>query len=245
MYPILFSIGRINVYTHGLLIAVGAAIGGVLIYSLAKKENLKTALIFDMIVYSLLAGLVGSRLLYVILYHDQFASVKEMFFIWYGGLVSYGGIIGGILAAALFIKIKKESVSRWFDIGIMGLLVGWAFGRVGCLLAGDSLGIASDAKIAIWGRIPTQLFESVWVLLSAVICYLVYRNKNKWSLPNGIVFFFGVALYSLGRFLIDFFRAEEKVFTFLKAGQIGSIVIFTLAIIFGYWLYKKKDLTQQ
>jgi phosphatidylglycerol:prolipoprotein diacylglycerol transferase len=230
MYPILLSIGRVNIYTHGFMIALGAIVGGLVIYFLAKKDNLNIAILFDLIIYSLLGGFVGARLLYIVLYPHQFNGILDMLAIWYGGLVSFGGLAVGLFVAWLVLKAKKEPIYKWFDIGIIGLLVGWAIGRIGCLLNGDSLGILSVSKIAIWGRIPTQLFESFWSLVVAGICFWLLAKK-KAILPDGMIFWFGLGSYALGRFVIDFFLDENKIFLSLKPGQIGSIILFLLAFI--------------
>lgn len=240
MYPIIWHFGRLSIYTHGVMIALGAIAGGVILYLIARKQNYRTDFLFDIIVYSLFGGIIGAHILYVILYHNQFESFKEILFIWNGGLVSYGGIIGGFLVAWLFLYLKKENVLRWFDLGIIGLMIGWAFGRIGCLLNGDCVGIISAAKIAIWGRIPTQLFESIWVAVVALICYLGLKIKNERQLPDGIIFLAGIGLYALGRFVIDFWREETLFIWFMKASQFGSLVLLILTIIAIIILIKKE-----
>jgi len=244
MYPILFSFGRLNVYSHGLMMAIGAIAGGLVIFYLAKRKNLETNFVLDLCVYTLLAGIIGSRILYVVLYFNQFQNFREVFFIWYGGLVSYGGIAGGFLFAYLYLKAKKQSILKWFDIGIIGLLIGWAFGRVGCLLNGDSFGLISQSKIAIWGRIPTQVFESMWVIIAATLCYMGLGFKEKRQLPDGIIFISGLGLYALGRFVIDFYRDEPTIIWFLKGSQVGSLIIFILAILAILYLIKKNISTK-
>ena len=83
MYPILFNIGPVNFYSHGLLIALGALVGGGLIFYLAKRENLNRRHLIDLLLYSLVAGVLGARILYLILYYYQFANLKEMWFLEY------------------------------------------------------------------------------------------------------------------------------------------------------------------
>lgn len=240
MYPILLSVGRINVYSHGLMIAIGAAIGGYLVYVLAKRRGLNTSILFDVIVYSLLGGLVGARLLYLILYPNQFSGFIAMISIWYGGLVSFGGIVAGLFIAWAILKAKKEPVSQWFDIGIIGLFVGWIFGRIGCLLNGDSLGIMSASKIAIWGRIPTQIFESILAMLITILCLWLLRKKADLKLPDGLIFLIGIGTYGLGRFIIDFYLDENNFFLFLNTSQIGSIILFLIALIITFYILKSK-----
>src|SRR3989344_3914018 len=131
MYPILFHLGSVNFYTHGLMIALGAVLGGAIIFYLAKKEDLSRKYLLDTLIYSLFVGIIVARIAYLIFYYYQFSSWKDMFLIWYGGLVSFGGFVGGFLAAALILKKRHENVLRWFDLGIVGVLAGWAIGKVG------------------------------------------------------------------------------------------------------------------
>lgn len=241
MYPILFSLGKIHVFTHGLFMALGGITGGLVIFFLAKKQHLKTDFILDLCFYALLAGIIGSRILYVILYYSDFSSFKEVFFIWNGGLVSYGGIIGGLTISWLFLKAKKEPVLKWFDIGIIGLMVGWAFGRIGCLLNGDSYGIISFSKIAIWDRIPTQIFESIWSLIIAFLFVFVgLKINNKMKLPDGVIFFVGLFMYAIGRFIIDFWRDEPTTIWFMKTGQFGSLLVLIFVILALSYLLKRE-----
>jgi len=240
VYPILFSVGKVNVYTHGLMIILGAIIGGLIIYYLAKKKQYETSFLFDTIVYSLLGGLIGARILYVILYYYQFADLKEMLFIWYGGLVSYGGIIGGVLVAALVLRIRKQNIWQWFDIGIIGLMVGWAIGRIGCLLNGDSLGIVLNSRIAIWGRAPVPLFESIWAILVAAFCYFLLKRKGKTFLPDGLIFWIGLGLYVFGRIGLDFLRDEEAMLWFLKTGQVGSLLLLIVMGLIIFLIVRKR-----
>ena len=241
-YPILFHIGKINFYTHGLMMVLGAALGGVILYNLAKRDNKRTDFIFDLVIYVILGGLVGARILYLILYYNQFAGFREMLMIWYGGLVSYGGLIGGFTVAYFVIRAKKENILGWFDIGSIGLFAGWAIGRIGCFLTNDSLGVASNSILAIGGRLPVTLFESVWSLVVAVAGYLLWRIRDKVRLPEGAIFLVTIGLYALGRFVIDFFRQEDVFFLGLKAGQVGSLAVFIIAVGILAVLWKKRRL---
>ncbi len=240
MYPIIFSIGELNIYSHGLLIAIGAVLGGLIIFYLAKKRNLSRSFLFDVLVYSLFAGIIGGRILYVIFYYYQFPNWHDMFLIWKGGLVSLGGVLLGFFVAFLILKRHNQNILRWFDIGIIGLLFGWSMGRIGCFLTGDVPGIISTGKIVIWGRIPISLYESILCLILGIILfYLYFYRKNiieKFS--DGFIFFIGLAGYSLGRFVIDFWR-QERMIGFVKIGQIGTLVIFLAVIVILYFYYLK------
>lgn len=239
MYPILFSLGKVNFYTHGLMIAIGCLVGGWVIFKLAKREKLPTNFLFDLLVLSLFFGIIGARITYVIIYYYQFENWFEMLFVWYGGLVSFGGMIFGFLTAALILKRKKQPILPWFDLGIIGFLVGWTFGRIGCFLAGDVPGIVSASRFAIWGRMPVALFEAIWSLGVAGILFYFYTFQRNWlvKFPPGLIFFSGLALYAVGRFGIDFYR-EEPIFYLFKGGQIACLVLLlaiSLILVFKYF----------
>lgn len=241
MYPILFSIGPINIYTHGLMMAIGVLVGGGIIFCLAKKEQMPRNFLFDLLIYVFFAGIIGARILYVIFYSDQFTYWREMFYIWNGGLISYGGIVGGFLVAAWILKRKKQDILRWFDIGIIGVLIGWAFGRLGCFFSGDIPGVDSSSWLAVRGQIPVSLFEAVWVLILGIFLYLLSQKKQEFlRRRSGLIFFLGMAGYFLGRFIIDFWRAEPIVL-YLKAGQIGALLLFLISAGFLVKIFFEKD----
>lgn len=245
MYPILFSIGKVNFYTHGLMMALGCVVGGLIVYLLAKRKKYPTHFLLDTFIYSIFFGILGARLVYVIIYYYQFSNWREMFFIWYGGLVSLGGLFFGFLTAYLMLKKRKQNVFGWFDIGIIGLLFGWAIGRIGCFLAGDTPGIISSSKIAIGGQIPVALFESIWALISGMILLILFIKKKDFvaRFPSGFLFSLGWELYLLGRFFIDFFRTDSDLLIGLKASQITSLLLFILIglCLTHLYFYSKKE----
>jgi len=238
MYPILLSFGQVNIYTHGVMIALGVVLGGGIIFYLAKKEHLSRKFLFDLLVFSLFGGIVGARIVYVIFYYYQFTNWHEMFFIWRGGLVSFGGIIGGFLVSYFILKKRRQNIWQWFDLGIIGLLAGWTIGRIGCLLSGDVPGIASSSKIAIWGQIPVSLFEAIWSFVIAGFLFYLVLWQKKWvqTWTSGSLFWGGLALYGLGRLVIDFWR-DERVILIIKGGQIVSLLVFLLALGILIWQY--------
>lgn len=235
MYPIFFHIGMVNFYSHGLMIALGAIVGGGLIYFLAKRENFNRRFLIDLLLYSLVAGVLGARILYLILYYYQFANLKEMWLFWQGGLVSFGGFFFGFLVAGLYIWKKGESILKWFDIGIIGLFFGWVLGRIGCYFTGDIAGVNPHLSV--------PLLEAGWSLILAFGLFYLYWRKNIFLFYKpGMMFYIGLIGYFLGRFIIDFWRQEPIIIFHLRGGQIGSLsIIIILAVIF-YWLYIKEFL---
>ncbi len=236
MYPVLFTVGNMVFYTHGLLVAIGSLIGGYLIYLLAKKKNFETNFIFNLLILSLFVGIIGARLTYIVSYYYQFSNWNEMLSIWNGGMVSFGGIAFGYLFAYIYLKKKNAPVFEWFDIGTIGFLFAWAFGRVGCYLTGDTPGLFSLSKFAIYNEIPVALFEAIWSLvLGLVFLYLYFRKNEKLTkFGPGVIFYSGLGLLMIGRFVIDFYRDDVIVFIGLSYGQLASLLT---AILISVCLY--------
>jgi len=244
MHPIVFQVGNLVVYSHGLLAAVGILIGSFFIGWLAKRHGLKLREYWDMILYSILAGLVGARLGYVILYYHEFSRFREIFYIWQGGLVSYTGLIFGFGMAAWWLYLKKQKIAPWLDVGILGVLLGWGIARIGCFLAGDLIGKVTESRLGIifptidfLPRFPVALFEAVGVFLLFGI--LIYLFQKKTTFP-GLIFILGVAGYALIRFGVDFWR----IYSFgpqpaLNLSQIFSLIVLVISIIILIYLKRK------
>ena len=227
MYPIIYSFGLIKIYSHGLMMVLGIIFGGFILYQFIKKEKMRTDLVMEILIYSVLAGFLGAKLLFIILYSNRFDNI---FYLINGGMVSFGGMAGGLVATILVLKNKKQNILKWLDISSIALMLGWAIGRIGCFLNGDSLGIPTLSILGIWGRFPTPLFESMWLLLISGVCFWLYqKNKNRW-LP-GTIFSLAIGLYGFGRFFIDSVKDESIWFWQLKYGQIGALILIISALL--------------
>ena len=226
MYPELFKIGNLTIYTHGVLAVLGIIVGSYILLSLAKKSGLDTSFLFDNIVYSVLVGIIGARLTYFFLYREQFDSFSEIIYLWQGGMVSYGGFIPGFMAFFLLLKSQKTKISDWLAISSIAFPAGLFFGRLGNIFAGEYAGFSTNSKINLDGFIPVTLYEGILVLLLAVTNYFLYRkNVNKGNLFAWFIF-----SYSLGRFIIDFWRDEGKLILNISTGQAASLILGAVAI---------------
>lgn len=230
MYPIIFSIGNVNIYSHGVMIVLGAFIGGYFIYKLAKKEKLMNFLILELAIVVMLAGFIGARLMYVLLYPDQFPGLIDKLSFWNGGMVSYGGMIGGFIGAAIYLKWKKQNVLQWFDISIFGFFIAWGVGRIGCFLNGDVAGLLSLSKYTIQARFPVPLYESALVLVIAGVLYKVFETKKAVWL-KGTFFSLAFMFYGLGRFVIDFWRDDAYFMGPFNYSQLGDLLTIGFSII--------------
>ena len=140
------------------------------------------------------------------------------------GFVVYGGVIAGILAANIYCKIKKLHFLSYLDVAVPSIALAQGFGRIGCFLAGCCYGHESDLPIAVTFKnssyapngiplFPSQLVSSAFDFAHFfVLCALARKNKT----PGRIGAFY-LIFYSIGRFIIEFFRGD------LERGNVGTL----------------------
>lgn len=239
MYPILFSTPWFNVYSYGLLIALGYALGTILILREARREGLNSEAIFDMLLLQLVVGICGSRLLFVLEYTPEKLNFKDFFAFEQGGLTFYGAVISSFIFDLLYLKFRKIPFWKVMDCIGFGLPAGIAVARLGCLMNGCCYGTSSDSPWAMTftyagpgGHHPTQLYES----LGAVFIFLLLRYLRAWRRNYGEIFLAGTALYGIIRFFIEFVRAENPV---VIAGLTMAQIIGILALAASAVAWKK------
>lgn len=232
MYPILFSVGSLTFYTHGVFAVVGIIFGIIFIYNILKKE-VASGYILDNIIISVALGILGARLAYVMAYWDQYSSYKEALSFYGGGFVSFGGMITGAIVLALILKAQKENILHWFDVTATGFFLGLAMGRIGEIFAGEFSGVATNSNFLQaylgTGVVAVPVFETLLCVLLFSVGFYILKQKNKYkegfALSVLLLFYFGI------RFIIDFQRVESKLFMDLSLGQMVSIVLFIFSAI--------------
>lgn len=235
MYPILFSTPWFNVYSYGLLIALGYTLGTVLILREARRDGLDTNAIFDMLLLQLIVGICGSRLLFVLEYTPDKLNFRDFFAFEQGGLTFYGAVISSIIFDLLYLKYRKMPFWRVIDCVGYGLPAGIALARIGCLLNGCCYGTSCSlpwamrfASAGAGTYHPTQLYESLGAL---AIWYLLYRLR-QWRRNYGELFLACMASYGLLRFFIEFVRAENPVLLLgMTMAQIIGLLMIAAAFV--------------
>ncbi len=242
MHPVLFSFGPVHLYSYGFLVAIGVLCAILFLKSHASYIAVDSDTIIDLAVTTVLSGFAGARIYYVIQFWEHFSTDPlSVIKIWEGGIVLYGGLIGGVIGFSIFIFIKKLPLWSLLDLFVIATSIAQGFGRLGCFLNGCCYGRETNLP---WGvkfpfsesvLHPTQLYESLFSFLLAGFLYLFWkRNRNKIGLTS-IAYFI---LYPIGRFVIEFFRGDQaKIFLNLSLAQwvsIGFICATSLiAIIYG------------
>ncbi len=224
MHPILFSIGSFNIYSYGVMLALAFIAGTLFAQKRAQKAGVDRNKILDLILYLLISGVVGARVLFIVInwqyYKDNFADIIK---VWEGGLVFYGGLILALTAGIYYLRKNKLPILKAADILGPSVAMGVAIGRIGCFLNGCCYGKNPN--------IPTQLFESGWALIVFFILLAIERYKKF----DGFLFWFFLLFYSLGRFVIEGIRYYEFNYILwagLTISQIISVILGVIALVF-------------
>ena len=174
--------------------------------------------ILDLTILLIMSGVIGGRIMFVILDLEYFKTRPlDIFKLWEGGLVWYGGLILAVISGAVFLRIYRMPILKTADLMMPYVALGQAIGRIGCFLNGCCYGKTP--------ALPTQLFESAAML----IVYLILRRRVP---SNGRTFFLYLILYSVFRFFNEFIRGDNMLAVMgLTFSQFISVIIFTAAAI--------------
>lgn len=149
MHNELMSVGNLTFYGYGLMIALGIIAAYVSAERRAKSHGLKNELIFGLTVTCAITGILGAKLLYIIVDIKNIIADPSILLDISNGFVVYGGIIIGILCGWIYCRKKKLFFLDYFDIGMPSIALAQAFGRIGCFLAGCCYGRPTDSWIGI------------------------------------------------------------------------------------------------
>ncbi len=232
------TIGPVTIHGYGVMSAVGIIAAYLMIERRAMKKKLDYEKVFGLLITCLIFGYTGSKLLYLLtILPEVLADPGSILDHLSGGWVVIGGILGGILGGYIYCAWNRLPKWKFFDTALAGVALAQGFGRIGCFLAGCCYGAATDSWIGIAFNhssyapngvrmIPTQLISSG---LDFLLCaFLVWYDRKKLKNPGEVTALY-LSLYSLGRFVLEFFRgdAARGAVGILSTSQF--IGLFTLA----------------
>jgi phosphatidylglycerol:prolipoprotein diacylglycerol transferase len=220
----------------------------------AEKLHLDSNYIFSFLVFGLLGGFLGAKILYLLTIIKELVKDPSPLLNPSNGFVVYGGIIGGIAAVLLYCKVKKLPFLRYLDLLIPSLALAQGFGRIGCFLAGCCYGIRMNGPFSVVFQhsafapngvalFPSQIVSSCFDFLNAlVLCILARHNKKE-----GNIMAFYLIFYSAGRFCIEFFRGDldRGAVGILSTSQFISILIMAAGIFMYVFVNRRKNVPQE
>lgn len=253
MFPTLIKIGWFELHSYGLFLAIAFLAGIYIAVKNAEKKGFDPNRVMNISMIIIISSLAGSRFLYVIFHLDEFKGnyldiinpFQSSGEFGIAGLTMLGGLIFAIFSVLFYAKIKRIGFFVIADIISPSIALGIGITRIGCFLNGCCFGKECNLP---WGMVfnpdspagyffynkhihPTQLYSS----LGGFIIFFILIYMKKYKLFDGFIFLCFTFLYSIERFVIDFFRYYEKEMVFITIKNVGISV--NQAICIGLFLF--------
>ena len=263
------SIGSLEIYWYGVIIAVGFGLGLWVYLSHNRRCGIHPDEGLDIILWSMLGAIVGARAYYVAFQWDHYKdNLKEIFNLRGGGLAIYGGIIGALIVAFIVCRSKKLPMLPVADAAFPGVMLGQAIGRWGNFFNMEAFGtnttlpwgMTSDtisnylsrhqAALAAQGVVvdpampvhPTFLYESLWNLIGVAVLLLWLFPRRSY---DGQITLGYTAWYGLGRFFVEGLRTDSLMWGSVRVSQALGGVLFIVAagLMLAIFLWSRKPMT--
>jgi len=239
-------IGRLEIRWYSVLIITGIFLSYYIARRRAEKEGVNPEHLDEVLVYGIIAGVIGARIYYVAFRWDYYSkNFSEIFKIWHGGLAIHGAVIAAILTGFLYTRLKKNvsfTFLQGLDIFTGVLPLGQAIGRWGNFFNYEAFGVPTNLpwKMFVPENFrpmefrnyeyfhPTFLYESLWDFLVFYALTVYYRKYRK---RFGEITALYLILYSIGRFFIEGLRVDSLMLGNYRIAKIISLIFIAIGII--------------
>ncbi len=247
--PFVLQIGPLSIRWYGLLFATGVLLGTWLAQREAIRRGEDPDQLLNVIVYGVMAGLIGARLYYVLFNWGYYGSRPlKILAVWEGGLAIHGGLLAGGLTAVIYSVRKRLPVLTYLDIMAPSAPLGQAIGRWGNFFNQEAFGTPTDLPWKLYIEPyhrppdlatfeyfhPTFLYESLWNFLVFAILYFLLRRRLQRI--SGALLLCYVGLYSVGRFFVEGLRIDSLMLGPLRAAQVMSLALIAVSLVGLAWL---------
>ena len=244
------TIGGFTIACYGIIMALSMLAGLWIACWQAKRTGQNKEVYMDFVIYAIIFSLIGARLYYVAFSWDSYKDdLWQIFNTRGGGMALYGSVIGAIVTAIVYCKVKRYNFFLLADTAVGGLVLGQIIGRYGNFFNREAFGEYTDSLLAMRLRVdqvhpanitelmrehmqtvegvsyiqvhPTFLYESLWNVMVLVLI-LVYKKRKKF---NGEIFILYMVGYAIGRAWIEGLRTDQ-----LQIGRTGIAVSQVLAV---------------
>lgn len=237
MNPIFLQLGPFSIRYYGILMVLGFILGYFILKKLIKEKNLNID-VDDFFFYMIIATIVGARLFHVLFYDFSyyFSNPIKIFYIWEGGLASHGAIIANVLLVWWYSKKHNINFYDIADILVIPFALGACFIRIGNFINQELVGKETTSffgyKFDGYEKLrhPVQLYQAFTNFLLFTILYFFRK------LPRGVVFWLFILIYSIFRFITEFFK--DLPFYYLTLAQYLSIIMFAISSYYLIRIYK-------
>jgi len=248
MHPVLLKIGSLTITWFGVMMAVSflAGMAGWVFIGRARGRNLDYC--SDLVVWVMVSGILGARIAYVAANAGKYLEKPwEVFFIFQGGLIYYGGLVGAGAGLVVFALKRKERLLPLLDFAVTSVPLAHIFGRIGCFLNGCCFGKITQSRLSVrfpydsqpWHSHvqqfpdtfvrfcreslpvhPVQIYEALGNALIYVILVWSYRRRPA----DGIILCLYLILYPALRFFMEFLRGDPRD----KIGPLASAQVISI-----------------
>ncbi len=247
--PRMFSIGSLNIYFYGMIIAAGLLLAVCYAWKRAREFGIKEDDLTDGVLWIVPLAVICARLYYCIFKWEDYAGDPiSILYINKGGLAIYGGVIGAVLGIIVHCKIKKIKLPALLDLVSLGFLIGQCIGRWGNFFNREAFGAETDffLKMGLWNtqtgafeyHHPTFLYESLWNLAGFVgLHFLSKRRKYDGQIALGYV-----AWYGLGRAMIEGLRTDSLYWGVFRVSQLlAAVSCFAAVVVLMLLSFRRHD----
>ncbi len=252
--PEIGSLGGLLLTWHGVFVAVAIAAGVYVAVQIGQRKGFTEDDAYTVALVGVPAGIIGARVLFVAENWHLFEDAPlDVFRINEGGISIYGAIIGGVLGSWVYGMWRGLPIGRGLDAAAFGLILGMAIGRLGCLVAGDTLARSSDlpwaveythvnsANFGLPPQHPAVAYELLGDLLIFGLLFVLWRVYRK----DGLIFFSCLGIYSIMRFGLNFLRLDSKT---IAGGDLNVMQMVALGVLIvslvGFVYYWRKPAAQ-
>jgi len=250
--PIAFHLGGLEVHWYGIIIGFGILLGLYLAMREAARLSVDQNIIADLCIWAIPVSIICARIYYVIFEWGYYSEhPNEIIKIWNGGIAIHGALIGAVVTAIVFTRVKGVSFWKIADISAPSLILGQGIGRWGNFMNQEAHGgpvskaFLENLHLPDWminqmyinGTYyqPTFLYESLWDILGFIVLMLLRRAK----MHRGEIFLSYLIWYSIGRFFIEGLRTDSLMLTsHIRMAQVVSVTLIIAAVI--VWIYRRK-----
>lgn len=248
MHPVLLHLGKFSIPTYGVLAAAGLILGLIICVHFGKREGFDEEQCWNMGLLSIISGLVGAKLLLVLVDWDVYLrnprSIFTLTMVQSGG-VWYGGLIGAVAAGTIYTVVHKWPVLKTADAFAPGIAFGHSLGRLGCLAAGCCYGRETSVS---WGIVftnplaekasgtplhvrlhPTQIYEWAAEFTIFLILLWLYKRRTRYGQVAGTY----LILFGIARFIIEFWRGDPDRGSVFGGAITATQLISILLVGFG------------
>ena len=260
--PIPFLNQSFHIYFYGIMIMLGVLAATFLVSAEAKRRGQNPEILWDMLIWVVIAGIVGARLWHILTPPPSMIAqgITTQYYLTHpllmldirnGGLGIPGAVFGGALAMWIYTRRKKLSFATWLDLTAPGLALAQAIGRWGNFFNQELYGAPTNLPWKLYidpaHRLPgfqdfayyhpLFLYECLWNLANmAILLWVLHRFSER--LKTGDIFLGYLVIYPLGRFLLDFLRLDASRLAGINANQTLSAIVAVVAIGILIWRHR-------